>query len=126
MSATTKMVGALRECLVPLTSRELSIIGGIERRHVAGYLARSIKRGEVRRVSPGVYEAGDGRTLTQVTDIEVAKNVRPVVPDGRKVELKPQQGHRTVNLLLEAIARSDDPKPYAGVVREIGDLLATS
>lgn len=94
--------------------------------HIGGDLAHLVRTKQIRKVSKGVYEPADRRTVGELAEIEVRRDVKPVVPDAPKVELKPCQNNRTVSLLLEVIARSDDPKPYAGVVREIGDLLATS
>lgn len=126
MSATLKMEAALKQCLVPLTTKELSVIGGIRSNYVAAYLKRKVESGSVRRVGHGKYEAADRRTLASATDIEVKRDVRPVVPSAQKTELRPQNSRGTVSLLLEVIARSDDPKPYAGVLREISETLATA
>ena len=111
----------------PMRVRDIAaLIPDIPRQYVQNEINRVSRQGRLERVGHGLYQLPGAKTLSQVTDIEVASDVRPVVPEGRKVELKPQQGHRTVNLLLEVIARADDPKPYAGVLREISDTLVSA
>ena len=117
---------AMRDYGEPVRARDIATLAGLRADEVSTYMTYMVRNGEVRRVRRGVYALGDGRTLSEATGIEVRRDVKPVAPDAPKVELKPYQNNRTVSLLLEAIARSDDPKPYAGVIREIGDLLATS
>ena len=116
----------MRDYGEPVRARDIATLAGLRADEVSTYMTYMVRNGEVRRVRRGVYALGDGRTLSEATGIEVRRDVKPVAPDAPKVELKPYQNNRTVSLLLEAIARSDDPKPYAGVIREIGDLLATS
>lgn len=127
MTKRQRIVAMLEECQVPLRAKEIAkLLGHEASSHIGGDLAHLVRTKQIRKVSKGVYEPADRRTVGELAEIEVRRDVKPVVPDAPKVELKPCQNNRTVSLLLEVIARSDDPKPYAGVVREIGDLLATS
>lgn len=127
MTRGERILSILTECGGPVRLKDIvSRLGDPGHQAAQAALRKLMKWGKVRKVGHGLYEAVDNRTLGDVAEIEVKRDVRPVVPEGGRVELKPQRCHQTVSLLLEVIARSDDPKPYAGVVREIGDLLATS
>lgn len=127
MTKRQRIVAMLEECQVPLRAGEIAkLLGHKASSSIGSDLAHLVRTKQIRKVSKGVYEPADRRTVGEVAEIEVRRDVKPVVPGAPKVELKPCQNNRTVSLLLEVIARSDDPKPYAGVVREIGDLLATS
>lgn len=127
MTRGERILSILTECGGPVRLKDIvSRLGDREHHSAQAALRKLIKRGEVRKVGWGLYEAVDNRTLGDVAEIEVKRDVRPVVPEGGRVELKPQRCRQTASLILEVIARSDDPKPYAGVIREIGDLLATS
>ena len=127
MTKAERILAMLNECQVPMRAKEIaSVMGYSSSVHINGALSWLVEKKKVRKVARGIYEPADRRTVGEVAEIEVRRDVKPVVPDAPKVELKPCQNNRTVSLLLEVIARSDDPKPYAGVVREIGDLLATS
>ena len=127
MTRAERVLGILTEFGEPVRLKDIVSLLGDERHQAAqAALRKLVKWGKVRKVGHGLYEAVDNRTLERVAEIEVKREVRPVVPDGGHVELRPHQSRGTASLLLEIISRSDDPKPYAGVVREIGDLLATS
>lgn len=127
MSKSERILAMLNECQVPMQAKEIAAVMGYSSSvHINGALSWLVDKKKVRKVSRGVYEPADRRTVGDLAKVEVRRDVKPVVPTAPKVELKPCQNNRTVNLLLEVIARADDPKPYAGVVREIGDLLATS
>lgn len=125
MSIKERVYAALKEYGEPMRGREIAQLIGEEQTNISQPLARLMRQGRVRRLGRGVYVATDGATLGHVAEIEVrpsrSETVPPEVPSagGRGTD-------RTVSFLLQVIARSDDPKPYAGVVREIGDLLATS
>ena len=129
MTQTDRILGILTECQVPLAAREIAkAMGRNSSSEIAPALARLLRWGKVRKVSKGIYEPADRRTVGEIARVEVRRDAQPApsCQDRPSVELKPEQGHRTVNLLLEVIARADDPKPYAGVIREISDLLATA
>src|SRR5699024_2939859 len=127
MTNADRIVSMLKECQVPMRTIEIAKVMGFEKSgQVTPYLARLVKRGRIRKAGHGLYESADRRTIGELAKVEVKRDVKPVVQASPKVELKPAQGNRTVNILLEVISKADDPKPYAGVLKEIGDLLAAS
>lgn len=127
MTRGERILSILRDLGEPARLKDIvSLLGDSQHQPAQKALRVLQKHGKARKVAHGTYEAVDNRTLTSVSAIEVKREVRPVVPAVQRTELKPQDSMGTVNLLLEAIARADDPKPYAGVVREISDILATA
>lgn len=84
-----------------------------------------LRRGEIVRVAYGLYAVARSQTLTKALGIPARSTVAPVIPVRDGVELTPHQKNGTVQSLLEAIASSDDPKRYAGVIQEIGKVLAS-
>ena len=125
MSVKDRVYAALKEYGEPMRGREIAQLIGEEQTNISQPLARLMRQGRVRRLGRGVYVATDEATLGHVAEIEVSPSRSEMVPP----EVPSAEGRgtdRTISFLLQVIARSDDPKPYAGVVREIGDLLATS
>lgn len=116
----------MRDYGEPVRARDIATLAGLRADEVSTYMTYMVRNGEVRRVRRGVYALGDGRTLSEATGIEVRREVRPVnAGPARHVELRPQNGEdRTIPLLLEVVARAPDPKPYAGIVQEIGRMLS--
>ena len=123
MTVSERIKRAVVEYGEPITVHEIAELIGTSKTEVNARMSGIVKGGHIKRLGRGVYVSPHNQTLSQVAEIEVRPREaqKPSAPEER-----PNQGNRTVNLLLEVIARSDDPKPYAGVVREIGDLLATS
>ena len=125
MSVKERVYAALKEYGEPMRGREIAQLIGEEQTNISQPLARLMRQGRVRRLGRGVYVATDEATLGHVAEIEVrpsrSETVTPETPNAGV-----RGADRTVSFLLQVIARADDPKPYAGVVREIGDLLATS
>lgn len=126
MTKADRIREVMRDYGEPIRAMDLAALAGVEREQLAAYTTRMIRRGEVHRPARGVYALGDGRTLSEATGIEVRREVRPVnAGASRPVELRPQNGEdRTIPLLLEVVARAPDPKPYAGIVQEIGRMLS--
>lgn len=126
MSPTNKIRQVMKERGGPIRAKDLAAIVGVAPVELSSYTTHLIRRGEIHRPARGVYAPGDGRTLSEATGIEVRREVRPVnAGPARHVELRPQHGEdRTIPLLLEVVARAPDPKPYAGIVQEIGRLLS--
>ena len=126
MSPTNRIRQAMKERGGPIRAKDLAVIAGVAPVELSSYTTHLIRRGEIHRPARGVYAPGDGRTLSEATGIEVRREVRPVSAGTvRPVELRPQNGDdRTIPLLLEVVARAPDPKPYAGIVQEIGRLLS--
>ena len=126
MSPTNRIRQAMKERGGPIRAKDLAVIAGVAPVELSAYTTHLIRRGEIHRPARGVYAPGDGRTLSEATGIEVRREVRPVSAGTvRPVELRPQNGEdRTIPLLLEVVARAPDPKPYAGIVQEIGRLLS--
>ena len=126
MSPTNRIRQAMKERGGPIRAKDLAVIAGVAPVELSSYTTHLIRRGEIHRPARGVYAPGDGRTLSEATGIEVRREVRPVSAGTvRPVELRPQNGEdRTIPLLLEVVARAPDPKPYAGIVQEIGRLLS--
>ena len=123
LTVSERIKRAIAEYGEPITVGEIADLVGVSKTEVNARMSGIVKGGHVKRLGRGVYVSPRNKTLSQVAEIEV----RPRASEPhRPVENPPVQGDRTVSFLLEVIARSDDPKPYAGVVREIGDLLATS
>ena len=127
MTKSERILAMLNECQVPMRAKEIAeVMGYSSSVHINAALSWLLEKKQVRKVSRGVYEPADRRTVGELAKVEVKRDVKPVVPDTPKVELKPCQNNRTVSLLLEVIARADDPKPYAGVLREISDTLVSA
>ena len=126
MTKTDLIRKVMRDYGEPIRARDLAELAGIPRDRLSSYTGPMIRRGEMHRPSYGVYALGDKRTLSEATGIEIRREVRPVnAGTVRPVELRPQNGEdRTIPLLLEVVARAPDPKPYAGIVQEIGLLLS--
>ena len=126
LSRNDRALQALREHGGEMRSGEIADAIGVAPNEIGCVLRRMMHQGKIRKVRYGVYVAVDSRTLSEVTGIEVRRDVRPVNGGAvRPVELRPQNGEdRTIPLLLEVVARAPDPKPYAGIVQEIGRLLS--
>ena len=125
MSIKERVYAALKEYGEPMRGREIAQLIGEEQTNISQPLARLMRQGRVRRLGRGVYVATDEATLGHVAEIEVRPSRSEMVPP-ETTNAGGQGADRTVSFLLQVIARADDPKPYAGVVREIGDLLAAS
>ena len=126
MSKREMIMRVIAEYGEPIASKDLAELVGVSRQKLGGYTTPLVRQGKIYRPSRGVYALGDGRTLSEATGIEIRREVRPVnAGASRPVELRPQNGEdRTIPLLLEVVARAPDPKPYAGIVQEIGRLLS--
>ena len=126
LSKNDQVLRVLREHGGEMRSGEIADAVGVAANRIGTVLQRMLRQGKIRKVRYGVYVAVDSRTLSEVTGIEVRREVRPVNAGAvRPVELRPQNGEdRTIPLLLEVVARAPDPKPYAGIVQEIGRLLS--
>lgn len=126
MSATDRIRQVIKDYGEPIRAKDLAALADVKQDTLAAFTKHMVKRGEIHRPARGVYALGDGRTLSEATGIEVRREVRPVSAGTvRPVELRPQNGEdRTIPLLLEVVARAPDPKPYAGIVQEIGRLLS--
>lgn len=123
LSVSERIRRAVNEYGEPIRVEELAALIGVSKTDINSRMSQIVRRGGVKRVGHGVYApVGSKKTLAEVAKIEPQeKTPRPTSsPRGHNV-----QGTRTVSLLLEVIARADDPKPYAGVLREISDTLAT-
>lgn len=126
LSKNDQVLRVLREHGGEMRSGEIADAVGVAANRIGGVLQRMLHQGKIRKVRYGVYVAVDSRTLSEVTGIEVRREVRPVnAGPARHVELRPQNGEdRTIPLLLEVVARAPDQRPYAGIVQEIGRLLS--
>ena len=102
---------------------------GYRQSDITGTLSSLISRGLIERVRVGVYrlssEIGGTKTLATELSIPHKKAVTPVAAPGR--ELTPPTAlppRHPAAIMLEVIARAPDPRKYAGVVQEIGKVLA--
>lgn len=125
MTRVEQILAMLDECQVPMRAIEIAKVLGYDRADaVSGDLSRLAAEKRIRRVSRGMYEPADRRTVGDLARVEVKRDVKPVVLAEPKIELEPKPSQCTVSVLLEAIANSGNPKMYAGVLREISDTLA--
>lgn len=103
--------------------------------NTAGVLAGSINpavqgllvKGLIVRPERGLYRLADQppRTLSTELGIPHKKTVTPVAAPQAELRKSPIQGQRhPASILLEVIAHAPNPREYAGVVQEIGKVLA--
>lgn len=99
---------------------------GTSASYVSRCLTQLVACGMVDRVGEGRYRAseyvGSMKTLSTELGIPHKKTVTPVAPQA-ELRKAPAQRH-PASILLEVIAHAPNPREYAGVVQEIGKVLA--